>query len=52
MVLAVCLVFLSLGKDVMMPITRSPLRDEAGMLRILDLIRTMPIACRHVIDLP
>lgn len=35
-----------------MPITRYPLRDEADIPRILDLARTMPFACRHVIDLP
>ena len=35
-----------------MPITRFPLRDEADMPRILDLVRNMPVACRHIIDLP
>lgn len=36
----------------LMPITRYPLNDEADLPRILDLVRNMPVACRHVIDLP
>jgi mycothiol synthase len=32
--------------------TRHPLRDEADIPRILDLVRSMPLACPHVIDLP
>lgn len=35
-----------------MPITRHPFRGEADMSRILDLVRSMPSSCRHVIDLP
>jgi ribosomal protein S18 acetylase RimI-like enzyme len=35
-----------------MTITRHPYRGEADMLRLLDLVRSMPLACRHVIDLP
>lgn len=35
-----------------MPITRHPFCDEADMPRLLDLVRTMPVICRHVIDLP
>lgn len=33
-------------------ITRSPFRGVADMPRILDLVRAMPLSCRHVIDLP
>lgn len=35
-----------------MPITRCPWHDEADLPRILDLVRQMPLACPHVIDLP
>lgn len=35
-----------------MTITRRPFRDIADMPRILDLIRAMPLRCRHVLDLP
>src|SRR5579884_1642263 len=35
-----------------MTITRHPFRSEADMPRILDLVRSMPFSCRHVIDLP
>lgn len=35
-----------------MTITRHPFRGEADMPRILDLIHSMPLSCRHVIDFP
>lgn len=35
-----------------MTITLHPFRGEADMPRILDLIRSMPFSCRHVIDYP
>jgi ribosomal protein S18 acetylase RimI-like enzyme len=35
-----------------MTITRHVFRGEADMPHILDLVRSMPLACRHVIDLP
>lgn len=35
-----------------MSITRHAFRDTSDMLHILDLIRAMPLSCRHVIDLP
>ncbi|MGH2502340.1 MAG: GNAT family N-acetyltransferase [Ktedonobacterales bacterium] len=35
-----------------MTITRHPYRSEADLPRLLDLINAMPLACRHVIDLP
>lgn len=35
-----------------MPMKRSAWRDEADLPRILDLVRGMPLAYRHVIDLP
>jgi mycothiol synthase len=35
-----------------MTITRHPFRGEADMPHIVDLVRSMPLACRHVIDLP
>lgn len=35
-----------------MTITRHPFRGETDVPRILDLVRGMPFACRHVIDLP
>jgi mycothiol synthase len=38
--------------DTIMTITRYALRGEANISRILDLVRSMPLACRHVIDLP
>ena len=34
-----------------MTITRQPFRGVADMPRILDLVRAMPLSCRHVIDL-
>jgi hypothetical protein len=39
-------------KDIIVTITRCAFRGEADMPRILDLVRSMPFACRHVIDLP
>lgn len=33
-------------------ISRRPFRGEADVPRILDLIQSMPLSCRHVIDLP
>ena len=35
-----------------MSITRYPLHNETDILRILDLVRDLPFASRHVIDLP
>ena len=35
-----------------MAITRRSFRGVADMPRILDLVRAMPLSCRHVIDLP
>lgn len=35
-----------------MPITRQPYRGEADLPRLRDLVDSMPLACRHVIDLP
>jgi ribosomal protein S18 acetylase RimI-like enzyme len=35
-----------------MSISRYPWRDAADIPRILDLVRCMPLACPHVIDLP
>ncbi len=35
-----------------MPISRQPFRGETDMPRIRDLVQSLPIACRHVIDLP
>lgn len=32
--------------------TRRAFRGEADMLRILDLVRAMPLSCPHVVDLP
>ncbi|HLZ57179.1 MAG TPA: hypothetical protein VKR06_09555, partial [Ktedonosporobacter sp.] len=36
----------------MKSVIRQPFRGEIDMPRILDLIRSMPLSCRHVIDLP
>lgn len=36
----------------MNPVTRYPYRGEIDMPHILDLIRDIPLSCRHVIDLP
>ncbi|HEY1389462.1 MAG TPA: GNAT family N-acetyltransferase [Ktedonobacterales bacterium] len=35
-----------------MTITRRPFRGVADIPRILDLVRAMPLSCRHIIDLP
>lgn len=35
-----------------MTITRHPFRGEIDTPHILDLVRSMPLSCRHVIDLP
>lgn len=35
-----------------MTITRHAFRGEADLPRVLDLVRSMPFFCRHVIDLP
>ena len=35
-----------------MTITRRPFRGVADMLRILDLVRALPLSCRHIMDLP
>jgi ribosomal protein S18 acetylase RimI-like enzyme len=35
-----------------MTITRHPLRREADLPRIFELVRALPLTCRHVIDLP
>ena len=35
-----------------MTITRHAFRGEADVPRMFDLIRGMPLSCRHVIDLP
>lgn len=35
-----------------MTITRHPFRSETDVPRILDLVGSMPLSCRHVIDLP
>ena len=39
-------------KEPGMTITRQPFRGVADMPRIFDLVRAMPLSCRHVIDLP
>jgi ribosomal protein S18 acetylase RimI-like enzyme len=39
-------------KDTIMIMTRHVFRGEADMPHILDLVRRMPLTCRHVIDLP
>ena len=35
-----------------MSVTRRAFRGEADMPRILDLVRSMPLSCPHVVDLP
>jgi mycothiol synthase len=35
-----------------MRVTHYPLNNEADLPRILDLVRSMPDACQHIVDLP
>jgi mycothiol synthase len=41
-----------IDREKIMPITRKLLRDESDIPRIFDLAQSMPLTCRHIIDLP